>query len=115
MDPRIFASEISVDHQEQTLTIKWGDGHASVYGLDGIRRACPCVECAGGHDQMGQEADPAIFKQPPAQTRQITSMQEMGNYAMQIFWGDGHDSGIYRWEYLRDLCPIENGITDSGS
>ncbi len=108
MNKEFYATEISVSHDEQTLTINWADGHRSVYSLDGIRRACPCVECAGGHDNMGRPADPAIFNESPRQKWTITQMQESGNYAMQIFWGDGHDSGIYRWEYLRQLCPIEN-------
>jgi len=29
----------------------------------------------------------------------------VGRYAVQIAWTDGHDSGIYTFEYLRELCP----------
>ena len=107
MENKYYATEISVNHDEQTLTIDWADGHRSVYGLDGLRRACPCAECAGGHANMGRPADPTVFADPPRQKWTINHMQESGHYAMQIFWGDGHDSGIYRWEYLRQLCPIE--------
>ncbi len=109
MDKRLYAKEITVETEAQTLTINWADEHTSVYGLDGLRRACPCVECAGGHAHMNQPADPAVFKEKPTRTWQVTQLIEVGNYAMQIVWGDGHDSGIYRWEYLRQLCPVENG------
>ncbi|MCH9007614.1 MAG: DUF971 domain-containing protein [Calditrichaeota bacterium] len=108
LDKRIYAAEISVSNKDQTLTIDWADDHHSVYGLDGLRRACPCVQCAGGHAHMGRPADPTIFDVPPSQTWTISNVQEMGNYAMQIFWADGHNDGIYQWRYLRDLCPCES-------
>lgn len=108
MEKKYYATEISVSTEAQTLTIDWADGHQSVYPLDGLRRACPCVECAGGHENMGKPIDASIFHEPPRDTHTITNIQEVGHYAMQIFWGDGHSTGIYRWEYLRDLCPTEN-------
>lgn len=107
MDKKTFAKEISVNTEEQTLTIMWADEHRSIYPLEGLRLACPCVECAGGHDNMGRAVDPAIFKQSPTQKWTVNNMQEVGNYAVQIFWGDGHNTGIYRWESLRDMCPCE--------
>jgi len=29
----------------------------------------------------------------------------VGRYALQIYWSDGHSSGIYTFDYLRGLCP----------
>jgi len=104
---RTHAKKITVDSEEQTLTILWADDHLSIYSLEGLRRSCPCVECAGGHDKMGQPADPVVFRLPATRRWKIVDLQEVGNYAMQIFWDDGHNTGLYRWEYLRDLCPIE--------
>lgn len=105
MDERISATEITVETAAQTMTILWADGHRSVYPLEGLRKACPCVECAGGHELMGMPPNPNLMKQSPTQTWTITRLEEVGNYAMQIYWGDGHNTGIYRWEYLRDLSP----------
>lgn len=34
----------------------------------------------------------------------ITNIVPVGNYAIQLVFSDGHDSGIYSWEYLYDLC-----------
>ncbi len=31
--------------------------------------------------------------------------EPVGNYALSLIWSDGHSTGIYTWEYLRDLCP----------
>ena len=60
MDKKFFAIEISVGTEEQTMTIVWADEHRSAYSLEGLRLACPCVECAGGHDQMGKPFNPAL-------------------------------------------------------
>jgi len=111
MDKRDFAKDISVNTAEQTMTIIWADEHRSVFPLEGLRLACPCVECAGGHDQMGKAFNPALFNVPPTQIRKITDLQEVGNYALQIFWEDGHNTGIYQWETLRDICPCELCLT----
>ena len=107
MDKKFFAKEISVGTEEQTMTIVWADEHRSAYSLEGLRLACPCVECAGGHDQMGKPFNPALFNVPASQTWKILDLQEVGNYALQIFWEDGHNTGIYKWETLRGLCPCE--------
>jgi DUF971 family protein len=37
----------------------------------------------------------------------LLGMHPVGNYAVQITWGDAHDTGIYSWEYLRSLCHCE--------
>lgn len=34
----------------------------------------------------------------------IERVATAGRYALQIFFDDGHDSGIYTWAYLRELC-----------
>ncbi len=108
MKKKYYATEISVNTEEQSMTIVWADGHRSVYPLDGLRRVCPCADCAGGHDNMGKPVDISVFYEPPQRRWTIDHIEEVGNYAMQIYWGDGHNTGIYRWEYLRDICPIEN-------
>jgi len=35
----------------------------------------------------------------------VVDAQLVGNYALKIVWSDGHDSGIYSFRYLRDICP----------
>lgn len=95
-------TDVQVSLSQQTLTILWADGHESVYPLDGLRRACPCVECKGGHANMGQPIDPTLFKQTPTRTWSISELKTAGNYGLQIVWEDAHDAGIYAWPMLRD-------------
>ncbi len=39
----------------------------------------------------------------------LESVEVIGNYALQLVWGDGHKFGIYTWEYLRQLSPPKEG------
>ena len=36
---------------------------------------------------------------------ELDRLEQVGNYAMQLYWKDGHSYGIYSWQYLRELCP----------
>ncbi len=40
----------------------------------------------------------------------ITDVKPVGNYALQLFFDDGHDSGIYSWSYLRELCEKQDRL-----
>ncbi|MEX0681529.1 MAG: DUF971 domain-containing protein [Balneolales bacterium] len=110
MESRYQPSKIIVNSELQELQIEWSDGHHSRYPMEGLRRACPCVFCQGGHENMGKSVDPKIFLEPTPRTRSIKNIQQVGTYAIQLFWDDGHQTGIYRFEKLRDMCPVENGI-----
>lgn len=101
-------TSITLNRKESLLIIPWDDGHESRYPLVGLREACPCVECRGGHENMGPPPDPdALLSLPlsPAKNYTVTRLGTAGNYALQPEWGDGHNSGFYTWSYLRALCP----------
>jgi len=98
---------IQISKSRRLLTIPWDDGHKSEYAWDGLRLACPCAECRGGHENMGGPPDPTVFDLTPAQSFELTGADLIGNYALQPLWADGHRYGIYTWEYLRGLCPCE--------
>ena len=102
-------TDITADQKKNELTITWGDGHVSVYSFALLREACPCASCRGGHNNIRAEPDADVFLIPllDAHNNQITDIQLVGNYAINITWGDGHRYGIYKWEYLRVLCPCD--------
>ncbi len=110
MEARFQINKITVNSEVRELQIVWADGHHSRYPMEGLRRACPCVFCQGGHESMGKPVDPAIFLEQSAQDRLVTRIIQVGNYAIQIVWNDGHQTGIYRYERLRGMCPVENGV-----
>lgn len=82
------------------ITFKWPDGHESVYPARTLRLTCRCAHCI---EEMSGEAllDPASVPE----TIRAKRIDLMGQYAIQIGWTDGHDSGIYNFRDLRANCP----------
>ncbi len=102
---------ITLNKTEGYLEIQWADGAECRYPLPQLREACPCVECRGGHQFMGAAHAPDdILKLIPARSYAVTQIQMVGNYAIQPTWDDGHQTGIYTWDYLRLLCPSVNAV-----
>ena len=103
-------ASITANRNEKILSIQWKDQHRSDYGFTLLRYACPCVECKGGHEYMSDRPDPKIFSMPPedAEKTQIQNVVSVGSYAISIEWEDGHQYGIYNWDFLRALCPCND-------
>jgi len=91
------------------LFIRWEDDHESRYPLAGLRAACPCAECRGGHEAMGQPVTPELMTSRTVEgaAGELVSLEAVGNYALLPVWADGHRYGIYSWDMLRRLCPCE--------
>ena len=94
---------IRLDKKRRVLEIPWNDGQSSEYAWNGLRAACPCAGCRGGHENMGVAPDASVFSLTPVQSFTLDRVEIAGNYALQLHWSDGHKSGIYSWEYLRAL------------
>ena len=102
-------TDITLNRNEGYLQITWNiGGTVCKYPLPQLREACPCVECRGGHANMGPEHDPEdLLTIPlvPARSYKVESIGMVGNYAIMPTWDDGHSTGIYTWEFLWKLCP----------
>jgi DUF971 family protein len=84
------------------LRIDWSDGHQSVYTWAHLRANCPCAGC---RDERSRPPDPfRILKPSELEPLAPASMPRVGRYAYKIVWTDGHDTGIYTLEHLRELC-----------
>jgi DUF971 family protein len=86
------------------IKIDWKDGHRSEYGLQYLRDNCPCATCTGAHGTEPAKAAPASPFQMYKSTLKMLEVEPVGNYALRIKWNDGHNTGIYSWEYLRRTC-----------
>jgi len=109
MPDALTPARIAVDDAAQELRIAWADGHEAAYSYEGLRRACPCVRCRGGHGKMAEPVDPAVWDLPSLQTYALKEVRPAGAYALQLVWGDGHDTGLWAWRYLRGLRPGPEG------
>ena len=102
----ITPTNITLDQKNDILIIDWSNHHSCHYPVGPLRLACPCVECRGGHENMGKHNDPDnLLDLVPTRPYSIERLELVGNYALQFFWDDGHHTGIYTWDYLYRLCP----------
>jgi DUF971 family protein len=90
------------------VAITWSDGHASRYTFLYLRDHCPCATCNDEREKKAQEkpgaANPLPMFKPRVTAKSATSV---GNYAIQIQFSDGHSTGIYSFDALREMCPCE--------
>ena len=85
------------------FAVVWDDGHESYYPLEALRRACPCAACSGEPDLFGRMAmGPRPNYRP--ESFQLNGVSQIGNYALQPNWMDGHTYGIWTFESLRHFC-----------
>jgi DUF971 family protein len=97
---------VTADRNEKVLIIKWSDGHVSRLPFAGLRAICPCVECKGGHDNMGGPPDLEVLQNARDESINLEQVEAVGSYALQFHWSDGHWTGIYTWAFLRQADPV---------
>jgi DUF971 family protein len=85
------------------LQFTWSDGRVSLFPLTFLRDSCPCAVCKGESDILGNVRMPAETPRDSPGKYELKSAEPVGNYALALRWGDGHDTGIYSWQYLRSL------------
>ena len=109
----VTPAKIRVKKTEGTgVEIDWRDGHQSSWTFRWLRDACPCATCHEEREANGREPG-----EPKPKPQQVFAMYEaparpvevtpIGKYALKFKWNDGHESGIYSWEYLRRMCQCE--------
>lgn len=112
---------IPIDHRKKPTAVKihvktgagvditWADGHESHFDFPYLRDNCPCATCNDEREKKQAFAPnvPApsavlpMFKPKP----RAQSATQVGNYAIQINFNDGHSTGIFSYDYLRSMCP----------
>ncbi len=109
MDPSLSTNptEITVSREKREVRVRWQDGHESAYSFDLLLKECPCAVC---NDQRKRSAPPgglALLTGPVVKVGDIqaTEVKPVGRYAINFVWSDGHDSGIYSYNFLRAACP----------
>ncbi|MBP9864815.1 MAG: DUF971 domain-containing protein [Candidatus Omnitrophica bacterium] len=80
------------------LFITWNDGKRQLYPFNLLRFHCPCAGCV---DEMTGER--RIRLDQVKKDIRILDWKTVGNYAFQFRWSDGHQTGIYSYEYLHRL------------
>jgi DUF971 family protein len=100
-EKNMIATKIKLSSKDE-LSIQWDDGHDSFISLLTLRDHCPCAGCQG-ETILLKTYKPDPQHHLPGRYK-LTGIQQVGHYAIQLSWGDGHSTGIYTWEILRNLC-----------
>ena len=90
-------STIKFHNKSQLLELAWGDSLAGKLSAELLRVLSPSAEVRG--HGVGNE----VLQFGKKDVR-ILKLEPVGNYALKITFDDGHDSGLFNWEYLQDLC-----------
>ncbi|NIS65154.1 MAG: DUF971 domain-containing protein [Gemmatimonadales bacterium] len=84
------------------VVVTWTDGHESTFPARWLRLRCQCAGCIeelSGRPLLAPDSVPHDVR-PLAITL-------VGAYAIRVSWSDGHDTGIFTYDWLRSACQCE--------
>ena len=93
---------------KEYLDIKWSNGDLKSIKLSNLRHNCPCAICNAEKEEWGSKYIPIYTKDQLT----ITKITSVGTYAVNIEWKDGHNTGIYDFEYLYKLLENYSIVED---
>jgi DUF971 family protein len=93
-----YPVEVQRKADDRTVCVSWSDDHYGEYPFAYLRGWCPCAACQGHGGER---------RYIHAANSDLDKISLVGNYALQLHWADGHETGIYTYQYLRDLCPCD--------
>ena len=100
---RLVPVEITVHQSSRVLELAYADGARFCLPFELMRVLSPSAEVRG--HGPGQET-----LQTGKRDVLIVSLEPVGHYAVKPTFSDGHDSGLYTWEFLRQLCDQQDAL-----
>ena len=94
-----WPQELRVNSGKDALTVLFDDGARANLTAETLRAQSPSAEVQG---HGGKRPPPVTGKEDV----KISRLEPVGNYAVRIVFDDGHDSGLYSWDYLRKLAGL---------
>ena len=103
---------------DRTIRITWSDGQQRDYRAVELRAACPCATCR--EKRSASDAAPAnllpVLSPAETQPARVAGMRPVGNYAYNIQFNDGHDTGIFTFEFLRNAgAAVHDALPESAN
>ncbi len=93
-------------HNDTELRLTWSDGTTTALSLQDMRNDCPCANCKGETVLFERYEPPKLPVFTPGMY-DLKKIDIVGNYSLQPLWGDGHHTGLYTYDYLRQIStPI---------
>lgn len=93
--------------KQRGLTIEWADGRRSFYPIELLRVMSPSAEARQQREAAKTNPLHVLPTRAARHHGPLTALDAelVGNYALRIRFSDGHETGLYTWEYLRRLEP----------
>ncbi len=85
------------------LACEFSDGFSATIKLEHLRKECPCALCTTEQKKSSFSMDVPLLSTFKAGMNDLKNIKKVGNYAIAVEWGDGHNTGIYTWENLREI------------
>lgn len=92
------------------LSLRWSGGGEGFINAETLRRSCPCASCneIRGDSSHSKPLSTGgsrlkVISAPLEESLRLDAIWPVGNYALGIRWGDGHETGIYTFPFLRTL------------
>lgn len=99
-------TDIKLHRKSGILELSWEDGGIYSLTAEFLRVHSPSAEVRG--HGPGQEV-----LQIGKRDVRIDNIEPVGNYAVRLHFDDDHNTGIYSWEYLRELCLDHADLWDA--
>lgn len=95
--------------KDRGLTVEWADGSTSYFSIAYLRRMSPSAEARTLRDEMAKNPLTVLPSPKSGASGPLVaeSAELVGNYALRIRFSDGHDTGLYSWDYLREIDPTD--------
>ena len=87
--------------------VTWTDGKVSVIAFKDLRFQCPCAVCVDENTGVRK-----IRREDIRDDLKANRVSTVGNYAIQVAWSDGHDTGYYSYDYLRRLLVKDSPASE---
>jgi DUF971 family protein len=107
--------------ENTALQIRWSDDALSILPAKLLRTGCPCASCKNARGDGASHERPLTAQKKPSLLRvveaslatelRLEKIYGVGTYAIGIRWGDGHETGIYTYQYLDELAVQADKFT----
>jgi len=87
-----------IEESDSELSINWSDEAETKYNAADLRRACPCAGCI--NEWTGEKM---LKAENIEDDLSFSSISIVGRYALNFHFSDGHDTGIFSFDYLRKI------------
>lgn len=88
-----------IEENEREISILWSDEAETRYNAAQLRRNCPCASCV--NEWTGEKI---LKAESVSDDIVIDSTSVVGRYALNFHFSDGHETGIYSFQFLRKLA-----------